>query len=68
MSLRHGTNGKGVREPRLSACRNPNLNGLLHVAEFRHAPAEVSPFHSLRAKARCLLIGGQRFFIPPEPA
>ena len=41
---------------------------LLHVAEFRHAPAEVAPLHGIRAKAQCSLVGGQRFFIPPEPA
>ena len=41
---------------------------LLQVAEFRHAPAEVAPLHGIRAKAQCSLVGGQRFFIPLEPA
>ena len=42
--------------------------GLLHVAEFRHAPTEVAPLHGIRAKAQCSLVGRQRFFIPPESA
>ena len=45
-----------------------DLSGLLHVAEFRHTPAEVAPLHGIRAKTQCSLVGGQRFFIPPEPA
>jgi hypothetical protein len=52
----------------LPACRNPVLSGLLRFAEFRHAPTEVAPLHGIRAKAQCSLVGGQRFFIPPESA
>ena len=49
----------------LPACRNnPDLSGLLHVVEFRHAAADVAPLHGIRAKAQCSLVGGQRFFIP----
>jgi len=51
---------------RLVAIRT--LAALLHVAEFRHAPAEVAPLHGIGAKAQCSLVGDQRFFIPPEPA
>jgi hypothetical protein len=46
----------------------PIISGMLHVAEFRHAPAEVAPLHGIRAKVQRSLVGGQRFFIPPEPA
>lgn len=47
---------------------SPDLSGLLHAAKFRHAPAEVAPLHGIRAKAQCSLVGGQCFFVPPQPA
>jgi len=37
---------------------SPDLSDLLHVAEFRHAPAEVAPLHGIRAEAQCSLVGG----------
>jgi hypothetical protein len=45
-------------EPLLPACRNPDLSGLLHFAEFRHTPTEVAPLHGIRAKAQGSLVGG----------
>ena len=62
--------GRATKETGTAALAKGNVLdcSLLHVVEFRHAPAEVAPLHGVRAKAQCSLVGGQRFFIPPEPA